>query len=241
MTRSMLHLKLRDALAEPGCAICRLRDAAANRLLEAVLWESITDPDVRATIRQARGFCHAHFWDLVRHGASLGVAIIAEDILRNLVKEMADSSFQSHETFSLRRVREALNRSGSADVNAPLVYGLTPQGPCPACVERDKIESIYLETLGEDLIREEGLLASYSDSDGLCLPHFRLLISQLRKQAVYEALVRAQSDIWDRLAGQLREAIRKSDYRFQDEALGEEGSAWLRAIAALAGSRSGSV
>jgi len=43
--------------------------------------------------------------------------------------------------------------------------------------------------------------------------------------------------LWERLAGQLGERIRKSDYRFRDEPWGQEGDAWRRAIPALVGAR----
>jgi len=49
--------------------------------------------------------------------------------------------------------------------------------------------------------------------------------------------VNAQRRIWERLLAQLSEFIRKNDYRFRDEPVGEEGDAWLRAIAALAGAQ----
>jgi len=51
--------------------------------------------------------------------------------------------------------------------------------------------------------------------------------------------VSVQRVIWERLTDQLSEIIRKSDYRFLDEPWGEEGDAWLRAIAVLAGSDQG--
>jgi hypothetical protein len=41
------------------------------------------------------------------------------------------------------------------------------------------------------------------------------------------------------LVDHLDEFIRKSDYRFRDEAWGEERDAWLRAIAALVGTQPG--
>jgi hypothetical protein len=81
------------------------------------------------------------------------------------------------------------------------------------------------------------LLAAYESSDGLCLPHFRQALTQVRDGRVFEALVNAQRAIWGRLVGQLGEFIRKSDHRFRGESWGEERDAWLRAIAALAGAR----
>jgi hypothetical protein len=101
------------------------------------------------------------------------------------------------------------------------------------------MEGIYLSTLLEHLLGEDGLLIAYQSSDGLCLPHFRQALSRVRDETVFEALVTAQRAIWERLVGHLSETIRKSDYRFQGEPRGEESGAWLRAIAALVGARTG--
>ncbi len=237
MSRSWGFYDLRDALAEPECAICRLTAGAADQYLESLLWESVNDPEVRHDIRQARGFCHEHSWRLARQRASLGATIITNDVLRDVLRIMENAHFQAPPILSLRRTQEARDPKQPAAATADVVARLTPQQPCPVCVEAEKMECIYLSTLIENLLGEEGLLDAFESSDGLCLPHFRQALTQVREEAIFGALVNAQRAIWERLAGQLSEIIRKADYRFQDEAPGEERGASLRAIAALAGTR----
>jgi hypothetical protein len=87
------------------------------------------------------------------------------------------------------------------------------------------------------LAGEDNLLAEYEASDGLCLPHFRRALALVRKEATYDALMRVQRAVWQRLVDQLAESIRKNDYRNLDEAWGEEAGSWLRGIAALVGAR----
>jgi hypothetical protein len=235
--RTMSFHDVRDALARPGCAVCRLKTDSAERFLDGFLWESVNDPSKRREIRRALGFCHEHAWALVRVSASLGVAIVTRDVLRSLLKAMEDATFQALPTFSLRRVHEALDSKQSAAATAELVARLAPQTKCPACVWVEKMEGIYLNTLVHNLLGEDGLLADYEASDGLCLPHFRQALTQVRDEGVFEALVSAQRAILERLVAHLDESIRKSDYRFLDESWGEETGAWLRAIAALVGPR----
>jgi len=103
------------------------------------------------------------------------------------------------------------------------------------CALMNEAEQGYLEALREHLLGEEGLLALYAASDGLCLPHFRQALAGLDDPAVFGALVESQRAIWDRLDRKLSEAIRKADYRFSHEPVGDEAGAWVRAIAALAG------
>jgi len=166
------------------------------------------------------------------------VAIIMRDVLQSVLKLVAGASFQSLPLLSLPRLHEALASRQPTSATADLVARLAPQAMCPACKQAEIMERIYLDTLLNTLLGDEGLLAAYESSDGLCLPHFRQALAQVRDEVVFEALINAQRAIWERLAADLGEFIRKNDYRFRDEPLGEEGDAWLRAIAALAGGRS---
>ncbi len=235
MSRTISFFDLRDALAQPDCAVCRLKANAADQYLDSLLWESVNDPGIRYIIRRARGFCNEHAWVLARKRASLGIAIITNDVLQSLIEVMQDARFQAPPVLSLRRTYEALDPKQPAAATAEMVAQLAPQARCPACSEAETMEDIYLSTLTENLVGEAGLLVAYQSSDGLCLPHFRQALSMVRDRPVFEALLNAQRTIWERLAGHLSEIIRKSDHRFRGEPRGEEIGATLRAIAALSG------
>ena len=229
--------ELREALCQPGCAVCRLRAESADGFVESLLWEGVNDPERREEIRQAQGFCHKHAWSLVRTGASLGSAIIMHDLLRNVLRAMGGFASSARPAWSLRRAYEFLNPREPAAATADLVAQLEPQTPCPACAWAEKMEGIYLDALLASLIVEEGLLAAYTASDGLCLPHLRQALAQGRDERVREALMGAQQEVWERLLDDLSEFIRKSDYRFQHEQMDEERNAWIRGIAAVVGAR----
>jgi hypothetical protein len=220
---------LRDDLPLPGCVVCRLKAESVDRFLDGLLWECVTDPEKRAEIRQARGFCREHFWRLTRPGAALGAAIITRDVLQNALRTMEDAASRAPSAWSMRR----------ASTRAGLASRLGPEVECSACVWAAKMEDVYLQALSHNLLGEDGLLSAYESSDGLCLPHFRQALTHARDRRVLAALLDAQRIVWQRLVGHLDEFIRKSDYRFRDEAWGEERDAWLRAIAALAGTQPG--
>jgi hypothetical protein len=103
-----------------------------------------------------------------------------------------------------------------------------------------EVESGLIVSFLENLQGEEGLLPAYRGSSGFCLPHFRQVLARVSDKAAFQSIVEAQQAIWARLERQLSELIRKSDYRYSDEALGEEGASWLRSIAAVAGESFGS-
>lgn len=237
MGRKMSFFDLRDALAQPGCAVCRLKDESVDRFLDSLLWESVNDPGVRHDIRQARGFCHDHAWKLARNGASVGVAIITRDVLQHLLRTLESARFQVLSPLSRRWTQEVLDRKQPTAATADLVAQLAAQAACPACTQAEIMEDVYLGTLLEHLLGEDGLLIAYEASEGLCLLHFRQALTRVRDETLFEALVSAQRVIWGRLVAQLSEAIRKSDARFRGEPRGEESGASLRAIAALVGPR----
>jgi len=133
---------LRDALAQPGCAVCRLKADSAGRFPDRLLWESVNDVISRHRIRQAQGFCHAHAWSLVRAGASLGVAIIMHDVLGSVLTALESAVFQATAPWSVRRVHETLDPRRPAAATAEAVARLEPQAACPACEWVEKMESL---------------------------------------------------------------------------------------------------
>jgi len=240
MSRTKSYYDLRDALALPGCPICRVSAEAINRYLDGLIYEKVNDPGLRAALRDARGFCQRHAWGLDRHGAALGAAIMMRDVVRTLQKALADARFRSVPLFSLTRVQETLDAQQPRSSTLEVVAALGPQAPCPICAYEAEVEGGLMVSFLENLQGEEGLLAAYRASSGFCLSHFRQVIARVSDEAVYGAIVEAHQAIWARLERQLSELIRKSDYRYSDEPLGDEGVSWLRAIAAIAGEGFGS-
>lgn len=236
MNRTLSFHELREALAQAGCALCRLRAAAAERYLDRLLWGDVNDVETREAIRQARGFCHEHTWGLVRHGASLGIAIITHDVLENLVRGMGVEAEPEPRALSMRRMQSSL-RPRTPDFSSELAQHLAADLECPACAMAGEREAEYRRTLLASLLGPDGLLPAFEASDGLCLPHLREVVALAKDGAVLAALVNAQGAIWQRLVDQLAEFIRKNDYRFRDEAWGEEADAWRRALKALGGAR----
>jgi hypothetical protein len=240
---SVSYHDLREAMAQPGCAICRLAADVAERYLDFLLWERVMEPDLRRELRQARGFCREHAWQLVRPGSSTGIAELMQDILHELLQTLEVPISQEPPPVSrksLPKVRTMLDVQSLESAMA-LSDALKPQADqrCPACVQCQIMEEIYLDTLLDSLPDADDLLAVYQASDGLCLPHFRRALGRVHSQVVFETLVAAQRIVWQRLVDQLHEVLRKNDYRYQDEPSGEEADAWTRAIAALVGPQAG--
>ncbi len=236
------YLDIQRALGEPGCAFCRLMAQSADRYLDTVLWEMVTDPDARSEINLARGYCRQHGWLLVRVGAALGVAIISHGVLDTLLRELSSFPQENAPEELLQSWLRGLERRRPSRLTEKLVAALSPQTPCPVCVQQQALERQLAETLLAHLDEPGGLAGIYRESDGLCLEHFRLMLTFARKAPAAGMLVSAQRSVWERLHAELGEFIRKKDFRFKDELFGSEKDAWRRALEAISGPppRSGS-
>lgn len=212
-----------EALREPGCPLCRLGNRAAERFIDGVLYESVTDPKMRARLIESHGFCPTHSERLVTQHDALGSAIIYRSILKHLEAEL-DSLLVQGEGSVLSRVRERWGRE-----EIPLA-GHTL---CPACEERDKAAERALSTFSANH-EVTALHEALTNSDGLCLPHLRQALVTLDRPAVTLLLERQQA-AWADLHQELDELIRKHDHRFSDEPIGAEKDAWQRVVRGTVG------
>jgi len=213
------YFNLRDALPQPGCVVCRLGRDVETKYIEDVLYSKTTAIETRAEWREARGLCLYHARQLDQIGHALGVSLFYQDILMTLRELLAKPSRG-----------QAVRRLGKK----ALVETLSPQVECPACAYRDTLEAVYIEVWLDHLL-DPDYLEQVRAADPLCLPHLRQAIRQVADAPRFAQLRQVQLEHWEALIAELGEFVRKNDYRFQHEEVGREGSAWLRAVDAVAG------
>ncbi|MDR3146299.1 MAG: hypothetical protein LBU21_08475 [Treponema sp.] len=151
--RHINFFEIQKACAGPGCPLCRIVADRAERYIDNMLFEHISDRGFRAAYRAAGGFCAFHARNLEAFRDGLAVAILGRDILEDRLRSF--------------RARKPLK----------------PKGRCPVCEEQDRIEEEYLSFLagaeeeGDDgHVRE--LREAFTASEGLCVPHYgRLLVT----------------------------------------------------------------
>jgi len=228
-------LDIREALSLPGCAFCRLLARSANRYLDIVLWEMVLDPELRAELNEARGYCSEHGWLLVRPGSALGVAILMQHVIKTLMTVLESQPVEAVSIPILENVRRGLAKDYASKSTAPLVAKLEPQTPCPVCTHLEAREMELADTLLAHLDEPGDLAVDYRASDGLCLEHFRLSLARALSPAQARTLLTVQQSIWQRLRDELGEFIRKKDHRFKDEPFGSEKDSWRRALEAISG------
>ena len=224
-----------EAMATSGCAFCKLQQRAAERYLDALLWESVNDPRLRREVSAARGFCRDHAWLLVRPGTALSSAIIYKDVVLGAARAVQGASGNPAKRSLWQHLRALFGINWVAD--DAVVQALAPQRPCPACTNAAEVEGHLCATVLVAMKRSDDFLVRYRTSPGLCLLHFGALIGATQQQGQRSALIDTQVAIWQALDAELAEFIRKNDHRFRGEKFGDERDAWERAIALTSGAQ----
>src|SRR5689334_8586897 len=143
------YFELRDAIAHPGCVVCRLAARSVRRYLEALSFESVNDHGLRGQLRRQRGFCNLHAWQLLDEVRDpFGAGIIYRDVLNEC--------------------RRLLERGAAAE--------LAGSGGCMACDAAARSAGRYVDVLAEHLDGE--LAAPLIAAGGLCWRHFGLGVAR---------------------------------------------------------------
>lgn len=223
-----------EALQAGDCPICVTGKRSVARYLDTLLYECVNDPGVRRRTRAAHGFCRLHAWQLRRHGGALGLAIIYRDVVRDAVATLDGADYNPGARLSPRALVEAVDKNRPHSATTDLVGALRPHGDCPACRIQRQSEAMYVDVL-LDHLQDEKITAAMDQDGALCLPHLCLALERVRGRETYELLVRRTHKSYAALLAALDEMIRLSDYRFQDQGLGEVGDTWITAISRVAG------
>lgn len=220
MQRTPQYYDLIEACSQSGCPVCRLLVRDAERFIDSLLYEYVNDVTTQRRFRAARGVCavHAQMMPTIKGGA-LGSAILWSAVLDEV--QTLEEAGGAGRGFLRGR------RSSLADQ-------LEPEHPCAVCIQNQRAERQYGEVICEH-VNQAAFAAALRGSEGVCLPHLRLIVRQCGKPEPVDALLAIQREIWERLQADLQLFIRKSDVNYTGEGFGAESDSWKRAIASLAG------
>src|SRR5262249_7543017 len=154
------YYALFSACTQEGCPLCRLAEERIIHYLKTWKYEGFTDVSIRAELRRAQGFCHTHTWQLVRMGATLPLAQTYHDIIATIREELDHGKDTTAQPSSSGFLSRMFDSKGEATV-------------CIACRYKAQAESNIIHTLRQSLLNDE-FYRQFMESDGLCLPHFRL-------------------------------------------------------------------
>ncbi len=238
-SQSFSYYEMLDACQEADCPICRLGQASANRHLTSLIYDSVNDVSLRATLRESLGYCQEHTWLLPNAGdsAPLGIAIIHRDLVNTIHKRLGESDFSKRRRSSLKSVVSGAMRFDDGVSRAATVKYLPVKAQCPACKRRDKAEKLAIKSVTNALEKQDAdMKSALQTSDGLCLPHLRRALETVGDREAFDSLVTITQEQLAALIQDLDEFIRKNDHRFRHEKISEtERGSWRRALSRIVG------
>jgi len=230
--RSLGHARLVEALAQPGCPVCRCVRDDSLRHLGTMLYEHVTDPGVRAALRASRGFCSWHAALLTEvPDSAFGASIIAGDILGSEIARVERLlAARDGRVPPPGRLRRFLPRARGKPARA----AAPRRAPCPACEAARDAERRHLAALVE-LADDRRLEPAFDGSDGLCLPHAGQLVDGRADRAAAARLLARTLARWRSVLADLRGFTDKHDHRRRQPFTEAEARSWRLALELLAG------
>jgi hypothetical protein len=224
------------ACGQPGCPICRCVRDDSRRLLDALLYEHVTDPETRKTLRETRGFCNWHTWMMLEIDAGrFGPSILYEDLLGRACDRVATAAVRAAAPRAgtwrawLRRLTERRRRSR-------IVEPHTLRPACSLCVAAATAERGHLETL-LTFFDDGDLQASYASADPVCLPHLMRATELMPGAPTLAALIDRTREKWMKVRRDLQSFIEKHDHRNTRAFTDDEAASYVRAFEILAGAK----
>lgn len=229
---------LRAACGREGCPVCTVVLENMERAMDSWSYEGFTDAEQREELIRARGFCPLHTWQLAQRNNTFQLAVVYREVLTDVVAELGRGAGEQRLTrapgwlASIRRKLRGASLSPSPDEAALL------STPCPFCRARANSEQRLVQMLVQLLAGEEAQTLP-PQATGLCRLHFLFACEYARERVprALQPLIDRQRASLQQTLDEVQELLRKHDYRFSEEARGEEMTSWRRAAQLCAGNR----
>ncbi len=215
MTDSQTLRAIIDACSQQGCPACNIVQSTVARYIDNLFYESIVDPAARKRLRRSMGLCREHAGLTMELNLSdaLGLAILYEDLVGTLL--------------GLFPAQSVIDRKS-------LLHKMKPSGSCPACACSRDTDHRIISVLSDNL--SNGILIdALRSSGGLCIAHFEAAIKITLDQRRLNTILEIQREKMLILHNELLEFIRKNDYRYSKEPVGDERDSYRRAVEMVSG------
>ena len=241
MTTDLLYIGLKDALLQNVCPLCWRMKGHTRRTIVHFLREGKSADQVFLSLVRSFGLCQRHASLLVRvepeaFGDGMGTATLYDWLMDHLLRTIdwnpSSIILRGRRWFATKR-QKSVNPRAQA-----LIKQLTQGDSCCLCRQLGDYERVLVWGLqrfmshahGDDVFRD-----LYRKSWGLCLPHFRMVLFRVEDDSTLDILIDVQRERMEALSVDLKEYLRKHDYRFVHEPYGSERDSWIRVIALFVG------
>ena len=220
--------KVIDAFSSGRCPVCAmLRQDEFDSLCHWVgqSAEQYKDSEERIKLLTSGGFCNYHFWELQGINTNYGSAAIGVELLERLIKILRTHNYENL-IDALKERKEDFK-----------IWSFEGSTYCPLCRVLRKKEKRYLKELMV-ILQDDGHKAKYSESCGLCIPHFIKIVDYIENGLLIKFLFETQIAQMEKIKANAINLIQKKEPPLCWEQTEDEKKSWFRAIEKIVG-RSG--
>lgn len=243
MKDTIYTIPLTDAFkAQDECPFCFIHRKLEQDQISFTLGASYMEDDIRSETDKL-GFCDTHYKKLYDYGNRLGLALIMQTHYRAIASQVDGLLEKGVPTKVSLFEKLTKNKNGDGLIQNPISHAINElSNSCYICERIDLDMDRYIKTFFYLLSNHEDFKSLYSNSQGLCLKHFSMLIEKApfylkddtqtfflasSKEKLAQSLGRIEDEIsW---------FIDKYDYRNADKPMGTSIDAIPRGIQKLAG------
>jgi len=239
---SLALLNLKDEMHQEGCPLCRCFLRAETGFLRSLDWENINEVGTRMRLTQSLGACRRHAQQMLQMEVAAWETPLGNGILYEGLTKAVSCRLQETRSLAEKQSRRGWARRllarlvGRGKRSERLERPLTPEEICRICKVGQESVRLHAETLLEMLAYPE-YQALYERSQGVCLPHLRLLCQVAQPGPGLQYLLQQSARRLESLETDLSEYLRKQSYQYHHEPVSEgERTAIARALAFFGGS-----
>lgn len=256
MKQSLETIPIWDAFQEDTeCPLCLLAGRAEDLFLDRYLDEMVMDAACRTKVR-TNGFCNEHLHKLRDRRDNLGLALTLETMIAAVLeageREQGSLIVRAPVPLAWWALRSAVGRLGRWLPLRSRRKGLAVSrnwfanagGGCIVCAHIDDLVGRYCHIVADMYADDEVFHEAFLNSRGFCLPHtlkFVEAVADLSPPERYREVISQAFRLMHRslrcLSDELREVIKRYDYRFSDESWNGLEDSVDRAIHKLVGLR----
>ena len=219
------------------CPLCHLQRKCEEQILDTLMNSAYMEPDCRIHTN-ALGFCSGHLQKLYDRQNRLGMALMLETHLQDVLSSLEGSC--AHPERERKSSLFPFFKNSCGEKLASIVRNRTQS--CAICRQVDETMERYVQTVLYLYKSSDVFRTSYAKSKGFCLPHFANLLSiadkQLYGKILDDFLLQSQTielKALKRVEADLSWFTKKFDYRNQDKPWGTSRTAVERAANKLRG------
>ena len=220
--------KIINAFSSGRCPVCAmLRKDEFDSLCH---WVGQSDDKYKGSENRNKlltsgGFCNYHFWEFQGISTHYGSASIGVELIERLIKILRDHNYENL-TDAFKERKEDFK-----------VWSLEGDAHCLLCRELKKKEKMYLKELAV-ILQDDGHKARYSESLGLCIPHFIKIVDYIEDDSLIKFLLETEISQMEKIKANAINLTQKKDPPLCWEQTEDEKKSWFRAIEKIVG-RSG--